>query len=179
MSIEPWAEGTSLWLMPGGRTRTSIAAVIERLAVRLGTATFEPHVTLLPGLREPETDLINQARLLAAELEPLPLDFSGVDGLDAPFRCLFLKVRRSLALREAYARACSCFGRVSEPSFDPHLSLVYGSLDPRRKRELRSELETALPPCLEVRHLGVWRTEGPVGAWRERAAIELGSGRDV
>ena len=176
---EPRARGISLWLMPEGRARERLAALIDRLAARLGTAAFAPHVTLLPGLPGPETKVLDGARALAAELTPLTLDFSGIDGTEAHFRCLFLRVAASPALREAHARATRRFGCESEPSFDPHLSLVYGALDAGAKAELERELRPEVPPSFEGRRLHVWRTEGRVGEWRELAAVELGSGADV
>ena len=60
---EPRARGISLWLMPEGRARERLAALIDRLATRLGTAAFAPHVTLLPGLPGPETEVLDGARV--------------------------------------------------------------------------------------------------------------------
>jgi len=172
---EPRARGVSLWLMPEGAVREGLAALINRLAVRLGTAAFAPHVTLLPGLPGPEAEVIDRARALAAALKPLPMALSGVDGLDAHFRCLFFGVVESLVLREGHSRAARCFGREPDASFDPHLSLVYGSLGAGPKAELKRELSREVPPSFDVRCLHVWRTEGRVREWRELTAIELGA----
>lgn len=177
---EPSAKGLSLWLMPEGAVREGLAALIDRLATRLGTAAFVPHVTLLPGLSGlEEEEVLDRARVIAAELRPLPLAFSGVDGSDTHFRCLFLRVVASAALWEAHALASRHFAREPDETFDPHLSLVYGALDAGRKARLRRELHLDDPLPFEGRHLHVWRTEGPVGDWRELAVVELGSGADA
>ena len=176
---EPRAKGLSLWVMPEGRVREGLAALIGGLAARLGTAAFAPHVTLLPGLSGPESEVLARARVLATELTPLSLGFSGVDGTGEHFRCLFLRVAPSPALRDAHARAAHRFGREPEPSFDPHLSLVYGMLDTGLKVDLKHALGPLAPPSFEGRCLHVWRTEGRVGEWREVAALALGSGADV
>ena len=176
---EPRAKGVSLWLTPEGVAREKLAALIDRLAAELGTAAFAPHVTLLPGLPGPEAEVLDRARVLAGELPPLFLAFSGMDGNSAHFRCLFLRVATSPALREAHARAARHFGREPEASFDPHLSLVYGTLDAARKDDLKREVLPLAAASFKARRLHVWRTEGPVGEWRELAAVELGAGSAV
>jgi 2'-5' RNA ligase len=173
---EPRAKGVSLWLMPEGAIRATLAGQIESLADRLGTARFAPHVTLLPGLPGPESSLVDTARALAGELGSLSLELSGVDGTEAHFRCLFFRVWTSDALRTAQAQAARRFGREPDPSFDPHLSLVYGTLDARVKAELSHELARQMPAPFEVRRLHVWRTEGAVGEWRPLASFTLSRG---
>ena len=176
---EPRAKGVSLWLMPEGKAREKLAALIDRLAAGLGTAGFAPHVTLLSGLPGPEAEVLDRARVLAGQLHPLSLAFSGMDGTGAHFRCLFLRVATSPALLQAHARAARYFGREPEASFDPHLSLAYGTLDAARKDDLKRELPPLTPTSIEARRLHVWRTEGLVREWRELAAVELGAGSEV
>ena len=175
---EPRARGLSLWLMPEGAVGERLAAVIDGLAVRLGTSAFAPHVTLLPGLPGPEAEVLDRTRALAAALPPLPMALFGVGGLDAHFRCLFFGVT-SPPIQEAHSKAACRFGREPDASFDPHLSLVYGSVGARPKAELKRELSREVPPPFEARRLTVWRTEGRVGEWRELASVELGSGPNV
>lgn len=176
MSGEPRGRGLSLWLMPEGATRDRLAGLIERLAVRLGTTPFAPHVTLLPGVAGVEADVLDRARVLAAQLEPLTVKPFGIDAHEAHFRCLFFRVIDSRALRDAHARAARSFGRQAEPSFDPHLSLVYGTLAPALKSELARELSTENPAPFEVSGLHVWRTEGVAGEWRELATFGFSGG---
>jgi 2'-5' RNA ligase len=168
---EPRAKGLSLWLMPEGPVHETLVGRIEHLAERLATARFEPHVTLLPGVSGPEADVVDGARALAAELAPLALEPSEVGGADAHFRCLFFRIRATEALRAAHTRAARRFGREPDPSFDPHLSLVYGTLDTRVKAELSRELAEGIPASFEVRRLHVWRTEGVVREWRKLDSI--------
>jgi len=175
MSRGPRARGVSLWLMPDGRVRDALAALIHRLAGQLGTTAFAPHVTLLPGLVTPEAEVVDRARGLAAELGPMVLEPGEVDGLDEPFRCLFYRIAGTPALRQARAAAALRFGRDPEAPFDPHLSLVYGRLDEAEKIGLKQELSVLAPSRFETRRLHVWRTEGLVGEWREVAALDLGA----
>jgi 2'-5' RNA ligase len=171
---EPRARGVSLWLMPAGPTRDRLAETIGRLAARLGTRPFAPHVTLLPGLPGPETGVLERARELAAELEPVSIDLEGVSGHDAHFRCLFFRVADAPALRKAHERAARRFGREPDPAFEPHLSLVYGTLASDVKARLRAELAPDTPGGFLANRLHVWRTEGVVGEWHELEARGFG-----
>jgi 2'-5' RNA ligase len=171
---EARAKGISLWLMPEGDAHRRLSEIIDRLAVRLGTTPFPPHVTLLPGVLAPPPAVVEGARSLGADLAPFSVDLSSVDGIDQHFRCLFFRVQGGLSLRDAHSRAARQFGRESDPSFDPHLSLVYGTLDPAEKAGLVAELAGGATTSFEARRLHVWRTDGPVGEWREIAAFDLG-----
>jgi 2'-5' RNA ligase len=172
---EPRAKGTSLWLMPEGARREKLTSLIARLAARLGTSPFVPHVTLLPGVCGPEAGILEGARALASDLAPLDLEPAGVDGLEEHFRCLFLRITGSGDLVGAHARAARQFGRAPDPTFDPHLTLVYGALPASRKAALASEIGAALPPGFRARRLHVWRTQGVVAEWRELESFELGT----
>lgn len=175
MSTEPRARGVSLWLMPEGEAYRRLAEAIGGLASRLATTPFAPHVTLLPGLPGPGEGVLERARDLAAELEPLSIEITGVAGQDAHFRCLFFRVADAPALREAHREAARWFGREPDPAFEPHLSLVYGTLAPEVKARLGTELAAELPAGFPADRLHVWRTEGVVGEWRELGAPAFGS----
>ena len=174
VSDEQRGIGTSLWLMPEGEAYDRLSAMIDRLATRLGTTRFAPHVTLLSGLVAPEPAIVERARALAGELGPLRLAFTAVDGTERHFRCLFLRVSDWDALRDAHARAARRFGREPDPSFDPHLSLVYGTLAAPVKGALTDELAPEARASFEARRLHVWRTEGRVREWRTLGSFAFG-----
>ena len=169
----PRAKGISLWLMPEGETQARLAALVARLAASLGTEPFAPHVTLLAGLLELEARALERAEQLARTLGPLRLRFEGLEGQDEPFRCLFARAETTAPLRHAHAVAARTFLREPDPGFLPHLSLVYGTLPPERKRTLVSELAAEAAGEFEAHRLHVWWTEGPVANWRELGSFPL------
>jgi len=172
------AGGVSLWLMPEGALRDRLAALIQELAARLGTEPFLPHVTLLPGLAGPEAVLLEASRSLAALLPPLTVRLVSVEGRDQHFRCLFARAEADEPLRAAHEAAARTFGRAADLAFLPHLSLVYGTLAAETKWPLATELEPAVPASFEAARLHAWRTDGPVGDWREIGTFPFrGGGR--
>ena len=172
---EPGARGVSLWLMPGEAVRQRLAALIQDLAARLGTAPFPPHLTLLPGIegRAPD-DVLTATASLAAGLNPLTVHLLSIEGHEEHFRCLVARAAADEPLRAAHAAAARAFGREPDPAFLPHLSLVYGSLAGETKRALALELASAVSVPFEAAVLHVWRTEGPVAEWREIGTFPFG-----
>jgi 2'-5' RNA ligase len=170
------ARGVSLWLVPAGADRQRLDSLIARLAARLGTSPFEPHLTLLPAIDGSPASVAATARALAARLRPVAVRLESVEGRDEHFRCLVALAAPDEPLREAHAAAARAFGRQPDPSFLPHVSLVYGRLAPETKRALASEVAPAAALAFRAARLHVWLTEGPVEDWREVAALPMGNG---
>jgi 2'-5' RNA ligase len=170
---EQRATGCSLWLMPEGALRERLAARIDALAARSRTERFPPHLTLLSGIEGRDEDVLAGARDAAEALSPFGVRLGGVAGRDEHFRCLFLLAYDDEALRAAHAAAARAFGREPQTSFLPHLSLVYGRLEPSQKRALADEAGADGACCFEARRLHAWRTEGRAPDWREIGVLEL------
>jgi 2'-5' RNA ligase len=171
--MEGRGNGFSLWLMPEGASYERLTKLVSGLAVRLGTAAFVPHITLLAGLPGEEADLVPRAQTLAAQLPRLRVPLREVEGRDEYFRCLYVTADPATSLRAAHARAAEAFGRRPDPDFLPHLSLVYGHLPAGEKARIGASVRPDLPAAFEAAFLHVWRTEGAVGEWASRARFEL------
>lgn len=165
----------SLWLVPDGAARDRLAALIAGLAERLGTTPFAPHVTLLSRLHGEKADLVEATRRLAGGLPPLAVRFGPVEGREERYRCLFARAVETEALVVAHARAAAAFGLAPDPSFFPHLSLVYGTLSAEARRAIGEEIAFDLGAGFEARSLALWETSGPESDWREVAAFATSS----
>ncbi len=165
--------GFSLWVMPEGEIGRRLARWIETLALRFRTDPFPPHLTLLGGIAGEPADVAQRAARAAAELSPFPIHIDGVDGRDEHFRCLFVQALEAAPLVAAHATAARAFGREPDPAYLPHLSLLYGRLEPVHKLALRHEVGSEVDARFEARRLHVWQTEGPVTEWRELGAFDF------
>lgn len=168
------ARGQSLWLMPDGDVRRALAAWIDRLAERLGTERFEPHLTLLSAIPAREAQTRRATERVAAGLAPFTVRLDGIDGCDQHFRCLYLCAGLDHRLRAAHEAAARAFSREPQPDFLPHLSLIYGRLSEEQKRALAREAGAEVSVGFEAGALHLWSTEGPVADWREIGAFPLG-----
>jgi 2'-5' RNA ligase len=165
--------GLSLWLVPEPEARRRLAGTISELAGRLGSPAFEPHVTLLGHLAQPEPDVVAAAVRLASATTPLQLRPFRVGQRDEYFRCLFYEIAADAALIDLHMRARLALGRSDEALYFPHLSLVYGELDNAAKEELAGPLAPRRGERWRVDELQVVRTDGEAGEWRLLAGFPL------
>ncbi len=168
--------GFSLWLRPDGEVGERLARWIDTLAVRFRTERFPPHLTLLGGVEGDRDEVLQRAARAAAGLRPFTVHVDGVDGRDEHFRCLFVQALEAAPLLAAHATAARAFGREPDPAYQPHLSLLYGRLEPAHKLALAHEAGSDVDARFEARRLHLWRTEGPVREWQEIGAFDLAAG---
>jgi len=154
--------GFSLWMVPEGDVQRRLADLIESLARRFGRPVFEPHVTLLAGVREAERDVVARAEALWRDAKALPLRFIALETDATYFRALYLRVEPSPELLARHEAARGAFGRGDDPPYVPHLSLMYGTPPAASVVE---ELRPSAPAGFEARMLDVYSTEGPVEGW--------------
>jgi 2'-5' RNA ligase len=169
------AEGVFLWLAPADAEAPALSALILELSQRLGTPSFEPHLTLLGPLAPAagEAGLEERAASLAGRLAALTLPLRGVSGEPAFYRALYAAVEPTRALRSARDEARGLCPALDAP-FRPHLSLAYGRLDALTQAALSAELAPRLPAEVTARHLDLIRTDGPPQAWRRLRRFDLG-----
>ena len=165
--------GSSLWLVPDdddGRLASG------RLFHDASGVRFDPHVTLIAGLRGEHADVVARVEELATRMgaAPLPLRVDGVGAKDLYFQCVYGTIAPAPALLAANAAAREVFGRMGDAPFMPHMSAVYGLLDGAAKAPLlervRAELVGAKLLCSRI---SVWATQGTVPEWYPIAVVSL------
>jgi 2'-5' RNA ligase len=171
------AVGCSLWLVPEGEVRDTLAAAIEDLSRVQGGPRFEPHVTLLGGLACAEGQLLRAAERFAAGLGPFVIRLGSAAHQDAFFRCLFLSADQDAALERAHVLALEAFGLRAPRPFMPHLSLLYAELPEQARAALAAQIGRTLACAFEVATLEVHRTAGATETWRRLAAFALRGAR--
>jgi 2'-5' RNA ligase len=164
----------SLWLMPEGEAFDYYFEIIARLSQRLVTPVFLPHVTLLGLIDGTNEEVEAKTVKLAAQFHPFRVEFTGVETFDEYFRCLFVRVKETPVLLTAHQQARQLFGRQDDPAFMPHLSLVYGDLEPLTKEKISNELgEECLRP-FAVHSIHLFLTSGEPPDWQRFCEIPFG-----
>jgi hypothetical protein len=155
----------SLWLMPPPAARERYAGLIDRLAARLGTPRFEPHITF-GGCEGSETQALARATALAARLAPVAVQLGPLEATEQYFRCLYVRAKRSAALLDAHRQAALACGVEPDAEFLPHLSLVYGELPDTIKETLLVELAGHVGSDFIADRIALCLPEGDVPTWR-------------
>jgi 2'-5' RNA ligase len=164
----PTAPCYSIWIVPPEPARTALAAQIDRLSAEYATPRFPPHVTVLGDLALSEPDALARTAELAALLEPFRLEFGDVGRSDERFRSLYVDVRRSEQVVRMHDEAVRILGLVPDREFEPHLSLLYGSLPVEAKRDAARSVEGRLPRGFEADRLELAYSSSaiPIHDWR-------------
>jgi len=151
--------------MPDGTSAARLSALVSSLAAGLGTPVFAPHVTLMHGLAADEQTIVGLAAGLAEHLAGEAVSLGPLESQAEFFRCLYLRVEPAASLRAAHIRAAQAFGVSPDLAYLPHLSLVYGRLDPAEKDRIAASVTSEVPATIALTAVEVWRTEGPVREW--------------
>jgi len=163
----------SLWLMPTGDVYDELERILHKLSAKYGTREFPPHVTLLGGIVGPRREVLRECASLAALIRPFTIRLEKIDYLDEYFRCLFVRAATTAPLLKAHQVARDVFGRRREPSFMPHLSLLYGDFSRSLKEGAAAELGPRLDLAFKVRSLVLYSTRGEPRDWRRVAKFGL------
>ena len=163
----------SLWFVPTGDVWDRLSRILHQLSTRHGAPGFSPHVTLLGNCPGPRRELIRQSARVAEALRPFVIRLEEIDFRDEYYRCLFVHAALTEPLRKAHQVARQELGHGREPSFMPHLSLLYGNFERSIKEGLIAELGPRLDLQFKARSLHLWLTRGHPRHWRRLARFGL------
>lgn len=144
------SKGYTLWLMPKGEQYNRFSDLIKRLAHEHGGPVFEPHVTLLGDIEQPEEEVIRKTEHLVLNQQSFPLTLRQVNYQDYHFRALFVKAEIAGPLQTLHERAKVIFNMQDIPPYMPHLSLLYGSYPNELKEKIILEIGREQPAQFEV-----------------------------
>lgn len=157
----------SIWLMPSGDVYRRLSGIISRLSEGYSAPYFEPHVTLLGGLAGREEEILSKASQLAARISPYEIRLNKVDFLDEYFRCLFIRAKADEPVLSANLSARNAFNRQHDPTYMPHLSLMYGNFSPEIKEEIIAEIGDEFNLKFGARSIYLFSTGNKVEEWHK------------
>lgn len=123
---------TSLWLLAATPDEADFITEIETLARRHVSPVFHPHLTLLGDIPADPAALGAQARAIAAAAPAFVAEVQDIVTSDAYYRSFYAGFAIEPALARLRAAAIATFARDPGP-FTPHVSLLYGPVDPEAK----------------------------------------------
>jgi hypothetical protein len=135
------------WLCPAEPARSHLAALIRDLAARFDAPVFEPHVTVYVTNAEREKPGGVLAEVLSGQ-QQFRLTVLGLDYSDQFTKTLFVQ----FAPHPKLARFSEELRRVSASKSDyelnPHLSLLYRSMNSETKREIADSIALPFPEII-------------------------------
>lgn len=166
----------SLWLTfdEGTETRGLFRDTIADLATRhADSPVFEPHVTVVGAVDRERTALVETARSVAADSDPIEVTFGPVRCSTTRYQCVFHLVEPSLELFELYEATRDAVG-APPTAYNPHVSLVYSDMALDERLALAADLDSeTLPRTGRLTTLEIVATGGPVAEWETVASVRL------
>ena len=145
----------SSWFTPSDKAYDELSKMISQLSKKYSTPSFEPHVTLLGSIIDPETEVFEKISSIANQLQPFEVKLTNVGYQNEFFRCLFIKAEESKELIRSNSLARKLFNRETDPPYMPHLSLMYGNFNPEIKEKIITEIGKEFNISFEVENIRV------------------------
>ncbi|MEX0773676.1 MAG: 2'-5' RNA ligase family protein [Balneolales bacterium] len=158
----------SLWLKPEGEIYDHLSRVIKILSKEYNSPVFEPHITLLKGLKIKEDTI--EAKLKHLEFSPFEVQLSDIGFEDNLFQSFFLH-SASDEIYKLYDQ-CEQIFHKSE-SYVPHLSLMYHEMPVKEKKALADKIDHFKGLKFMARNISIVSTAGRPDQWKESKVIPL------
>jgi 2'-5' RNA ligase len=175
--VETREQIITYWLCPSEPARSELSAIIRDLAARFDAPAFEPHVTL--SVAKPEAE--NPSAVLN-EVAPSERTFRlivrGLDYSDEFTKTLFIQFAPDPALARLNDELRRASASPQDYELNPHLSLIYKTMDAERKRQLAASIKVPLAEVIfnsikAVISPAKIGARGDVEAWRVVAERRL------
>lgn len=163
----------ALWLRPFGDIAFELRQRIKKLGKQFGTPVFEPHITLLSGLRRGETELIQLTDTLAGSLSPFSIKLTEAGFRENYYQSLFIHVEKTKAFINVQQTAERLFGCTTDEQYFPHLSLMYGDVEEAEKGKILNLMGRSFHLQFPVHSLLLIKTEGNVREWEKIHSAEF------
>jgi 2'-5' RNA ligase len=157
--------------MPSGEAYAQLKSIIDGLSSKYSTQAFEPHVTVIGGLKEPPEELLLKAGQVAALIRPHTIRLIDTGCLEEFYKCLFLRAA-SAELTRTHSEAKKIFGKPGESEYTPHLSLMYCDFQSDFKKKIIPDI-TGWVQEFKVDRLHLYSTEGDPPDWKPVQSFAL------
>lgn len=165
------SKGYTLWLVPTGEVFRKFSNIINKLAKDYDAPVFDPHVTLLGEIMQPEDECIVKTKQLVKNQKPFIVNLEAIGYQDYYWRTLFVYAKKTPNLQNLHERAKKIFD-MEVPPYMPHLSLLYGMFPVETKREIIKEIGRQQKASWEVNKVTLVRG-GEIKDWKIVAQFDI------
>lgn len=134
----------SVWLMPDAAWAREFKAIVEDLAGRFSTPRFAPHLTLIGGQPFDREDLRRRLAPAVTGVAAVARPILDIVTGDAFFRSFYALFGAEGGLGDLRMRVNVAVLGADPGTFMPHVSLLYGAVEPGPKAAAAAEVRTAL-----------------------------------
>lgn len=172
----------SFWLIPEKSQKDFFQKIINNLAKKYKSYSFEPHITLYHFENDQhQKEIINLLEKNFANTKKISVEFEKLDYLDIFTKTLYCQMKFNKELINLYQKAKNVFSKFSDYQLNPHLSLIYKNRMKIEDKEKEIKKLTPLIPkkiafdklALIIREKGSIKEEKDVLEWQKTLTINL------
>ena len=172
----------TLWFVPEGALLDELTELIDNISDEYDSPKFTPHVTLLGSITgSTKEEVLTKVSELAEKIEPLTITLTELtypssysNDYEAFYRSLYILGERTRPLMRANELARELFGRVNDPPFNPHLSIMYGPFSPETKDKIIQQYGREFNVHFKVDSIYVCSDKGQPKDWKFIKKISFG-----
>ncbi len=138
------AEVYSVWLMPDAAWARELKTIVEDLAGRFSTPRFQPHLTLIGGQPFDCEDLKRRLAPAVTGVATVARPILDVVTGDAYFRSFYALFGAEGGLGDLRRRVNVAVLGADPGNFMPHVSLLYGAVEPGPKDAAAAKVRAAV-----------------------------------
>ena len=160
--------------MPAPSDEALLAGIVGELSGRFGTPLFAPHLTLQGDTETTPAVLERAVTTVADTVEAFSEPVTAVEGIESYFRSFYARFAASAPL--------TTLKRTLDPEdstpFMPHVSLLYGAVEPSAKAAAITEIGARLAGrTIRFDRIGIVTSgqDVPIADWRVVASVALRS----
>lgn len=131
----------SIVIVPPEPVFSQLKVIIGKLAKEFNGPIFEPHITLAGNIEMNLPHLEEKLNVLS-RIDKLDLKLGEVSFSTTYFQNVFIRVNPTAQLLELNINAKKLFG-IENTVFMPHISLLYGNQDMKKREEAASKIKIA------------------------------------
>jgi 2'-5' RNA ligase len=159
--------GTVVWLLLSDESSRDVKTWMKLLRNKTESPFFVPHLTLVrPSDQLDEQQIIRETEKISDGQKPLRLNVTGIESGSSRYQAFYLKVEPSESLTVLHAKLENAMSKPGENEFNPHVSLLYGSLSGTSRIELEKMIQLPEQYQMTGNSLAVVRLNGTPEKWR-------------
>ncbi|MEX0771308.1 MAG: 2'-5' RNA ligase family protein [Balneolaceae bacterium] len=155
---------------------------MNRLRTKVDFPDFKPHVTLASVIGQTELTPLQQiAEQLAQSFAPFRVQSEKISGEEHPYRCLYIKLKKSRLLLDIRQMVFRQMNRSEEDAqfYNPHISLVYGTLKKNEKKRLAEEVDFPENTEIVLNRIAICHVAGTPKDWKIAFQDDLNKGSEI
>ncbi len=153
----------SIWLLPNPKYEMVLNLLIKKATNYFSYSKFDAHCTLLGGINEPSAKLIELIESLTFKSKSISCDSIGLTLGKQPWKSFYVNIKMNPDIFRIQNYFSERILDVENFFFEPHISLVYGSLD---EKDLRNWIKISnIPMKIVFNRIALVDTSNAVRNW--------------